>query len=639
MNLPPLHPSQEGNLQPVPQAKLPSSEGPGVGSSAVRSFMNQLHRDCGRPLPFFGRPTKAPEGRRTPRRWRDLPMLCLRFTVPMRFKVVPLLLTLMTALLHHVIAAGALSSSRVRYINELPPETASAREKRHQHISERRAGTIVIVHRGASAFAPENTLEACAAAMDYGADGCEIDIRRTADGVLVLFHDDMLDHLTDGFGTVQQITYYDLLSLSPRFIYGTATRRTRPPTLAALLVLARQRAMLLHLDIKEPGLDDDLIAMLDAADVWDHVVAVNTANAPKLRLHPKLMPLAYKIGGLYEGRRDVDPEAIKAALTRPGQMIMVDDPRVATRELKRAPYRPVRLPPHLQASWRPATAIKSAPTPQGKMPPTLTLSSSDGAREQPDRSSSEALPKAVNPAAHLSLLKSRIDPNSPKDLVALLTASFREGTEPDKDVEYQRRRTERIVERAWAAQRLGQIRHQPTRIIHLLEQQVRTRSLHRDWMYHGLDGAMAVRALEMLGAAESVPVLIETFRRVDPELKRVANPEFSQLPLSWTDFRAKMYIIPALGALGGNLSKQFLLEYLALDEAKARELAPPQFEEAAKALLRQKLNLTELTKLLESQHPGVRGTALLECLDHPTAIRTAALKKLAPWILALPRAK
>ena len=43
-------------------------------------------------------------------------------------------------------------------------------------------GTIVICHRGNSSAAPENTLEAYAGAMDYGADGCEFDLRRTRDG-------------------------------------------------------------------------------------------------------------------------------------------------------------------------------------------------------------------------------------------------------------------------------------------------------------------------------------------------------------------------------------------------------------------------------------------------------------------------
>jgi hypothetical protein len=79
------------------------------------------------------------------------------------------------------------------YITSIAPESAKHREARHRKIARRRVGPVVIVHRGAWAFAPENTLEAYSAAMDYGADGCEIDIRRTADGVLVMFHDDGLD--------------------------------------------------------------------------------------------------------------------------------------------------------------------------------------------------------------------------------------------------------------------------------------------------------------------------------------------------------------------------------------------------------------------------------------------------------------
>ena len=86
------------------------------------------------------------------------------------------------------------------YIRETDAESPTAREARHRRIAERRAGPMVIVHRGASAMAPENSLEAYSAAMDYGADGCEVDLRRTSDGVLVLFHDDMLDRLLDAVG-------------------------------------------------------------------------------------------------------------------------------------------------------------------------------------------------------------------------------------------------------------------------------------------------------------------------------------------------------------------------------------------------------------------------------------------------------
>ena len=48
---------------------------------------------------------------------------------------------------------------------------------------------LVLAHRGASAQAPENTLEAFALARTLGADGVELDVRRTADDILVVNHD------------------------------------------------------------------------------------------------------------------------------------------------------------------------------------------------------------------------------------------------------------------------------------------------------------------------------------------------------------------------------------------------------------------------------------------------------------------
>src|SRR5688572_8559350 len=115
-------------------------------------------------------------------------------------------------------ASAAAAPRPVRgLIDVLSPETEAARTERHRRVAERRAqDTVVMCHRGFSTLARENTLEAYAAAMDYGADGCEVDVRRTADGVLVLFHDDMLDRLTEGLGAVPEVTYAELLAFRRR---------------------------------------------------------------------------------------------------------------------------------------------------------------------------------------------------------------------------------------------------------------------------------------------------------------------------------------------------------------------------------------------------------------------------------------
>ena len=85
-------------------------------------------------------------------------------------------------------------------------ETPDEAQLRHKRVAKRRAGVEIICHRGALEFAHENTLEAYRATLELGADGNEIDIRRTRDGVLVCFHEDMLDRLLEAYGTVNEVT-------------------------------------------------------------------------------------------------------------------------------------------------------------------------------------------------------------------------------------------------------------------------------------------------------------------------------------------------------------------------------------------------------------------------------------------------
>ena len=73
--------------------------------------------------------------------------------------------------------------------------------------ARRERSTLVNLHRGAWEFAPPNTLAAFRAALYYGADVLEVDIRRSADGQLVCFHDDAVDGDLDGIGLVAELRY------------------------------------------------------------------------------------------------------------------------------------------------------------------------------------------------------------------------------------------------------------------------------------------------------------------------------------------------------------------------------------------------------------------------------------------------
>jgi hypothetical protein len=491
----------------------------------------------------------------------------------------------------------------------LAPESEDARSARHRKIAERRSGPMIMVHRGASAMAPENSLEAYAAAMDYGADGCEIDLRRTRDGVLVLFHDDMLDRLLDTIGAINEVDFDELRRIPPRLRDGRVLSCSGPPTFAAVLELARQRAMLLHLDVKEPGLETSIAQALDQADAWDHVVAVNTDHAPALAQNPKLKLCEYK-AGLFEHRRDLDPEQVQAARPGKGQMVIVDDPRIIARVLGRAAYQPVNLTPQLcqlNPAPDPSLAPRADPTNFNLHAYFVSFGSRQTIRDP--KGSPGAAPRAE---PGLRMAETNATPEQPS--------------------------VQAIVERAWLARHLG-TKNKSAETVAVLEGQVWRRSLHPDWRYHGLDGAMAVRSLVQLHSVKSVPIFIAAFQRLDPGLKQFNDGQWADYPLAWRDHHFKMTLIPALGELPCPESKAFLIEYLRLPESAARNLAPPQFEDATKALLRQKLDRDEIISLLRHPKGVVRGTAIMECLDRPNSARKQALKEAAPWALELPPAR
>src|SRR5262245_22664838 len=84
---------------------------------------------------------------------------------------------------------------------------------------------VVLAHRGARLTAPENTIVAFRAAIDAGADGIELDIRRTADGALVCLHDADVRRTTNGSGPVarQTLSQIQALDAAATFRSGRST--------------------------------------------------------------------------------------------------------------------------------------------------------------------------------------------------------------------------------------------------------------------------------------------------------------------------------------------------------------------------------------------------------------------------------
>src|SRR5689334_6804051 len=101
---------------------------------------------------------------------------------------------------------------------------------------------VVIAHRGEHLDHPENTLPAIDAAIALGVDYVTIDVRTTADGVLVLSHDPTVDRCTDGHGAVAAMTLAQIQALDAGIRSGPEFAGTRIPTLDEALDLARGRA-------------------------------------------------------------------------------------------------------------------------------------------------------------------------------------------------------------------------------------------------------------------------------------------------------------------------------------------------------------------------------------------------------------
>jgi glycerophosphoryl diester phosphodiesterase len=76
---------------------------------------------------------------------------------------------------------------------------------------------MVFAHRGGARLAPENTMPALENGLRLGADGLEIDVQLSADGIPVVIHDRTLDRTTDGTGPVQALTAAELAAVDAGF--------------------------------------------------------------------------------------------------------------------------------------------------------------------------------------------------------------------------------------------------------------------------------------------------------------------------------------------------------------------------------------------------------------------------------------
>jgi glycerophosphoryl diester phosphodiesterase len=143
-------------------------------------------------------------------------------------------------------------------------------------------GLLAFAHRG-GAYHPdieglENTVQAFRHAVDLGYDYLETDVHVTRDGVLLAFHDAVLDRVTDATGTIATSTYAEVQR-------ALIKDSERVPTLAELFDAFPDARF--NIDLKAPGAVLPLARFLEERDAWDRV-CVGSFSGRRLRRFRRL---------------------------------------------------------------------------------------------------------------------------------------------------------------------------------------------------------------------------------------------------------------------------------------------------------------------------------------------------------------
>ena len=110
--------------------------------------------------------------------------------------------------------------------------------------------TLVWAHRGASAYRPENTLEAFALAVEMGADGVELDVHITKDGHVVVNHDERIDRTSNGQGYIADYTLEELRCFDFGYKFYGERKGIKLPTLDEVYELLAPTGLEVNVELK-----------------------------------------------------------------------------------------------------------------------------------------------------------------------------------------------------------------------------------------------------------------------------------------------------------------------------------------------------------------------------------------------------
>ena len=167
---------------------------------------------------------------------------------------------------------------------------------------------INYAHRGASEYAPENTLSSFYLGLFCGANGIETDVQKTKDGVLVLFHDDTVDRVTNGSGRVSDFTLEELQNLT---VFSTDRKYTdRIVTFEEFLQKFGWRDLQFAIELKQPEIERETIALLEQYRMLEKTILTSFTYENLVRA--KQCDSRYRVGWLYSVGNEQTVEKMRA---------------------------------------------------------------------------------------------------------------------------------------------------------------------------------------------------------------------------------------------------------------------------------------------------------------------------------------
>ena len=160
----------------------------------------------------------------------------------------------------------------------------------------------IYAHRGASGYAPENTLEAFELAAKMGAHGVELDVHICKSGELVVAHDETVDRVSDGTGFIRDMTLSELKALHFNRTHPEY-KDARIPTLQEVFQLLRPYGLRVNTELKNsyidyPDLERRVIELAEKEGMLDKVLFSSFNHRSMLRV--KEIDSALPCGLLYE---------------------------------------------------------------------------------------------------------------------------------------------------------------------------------------------------------------------------------------------------------------------------------------------------------------------------------------------------